>query len=68
MNRTLELTEQEMDVLLELLEAERGDLPAQIHHCDNHDVHRALKERLRTVDTLLENVRQTKTGSPGAPG
>lgn len=51
------LSDSEWTVVAELLNAERRDLPAEIHHTDNREVRDQLQERLRTVDRAIEKVR-----------
>jgi len=56
MTGTCELTRQEWEVVLELLRAEREELPVEIHHTDNREVLAHLKDRLKLVDGLIEKV------------
>jgi len=57
MNRTREealtLTDEERDLLLELLERERHDLPAEIRHTDSPEYHDQLRLKLERVERLL---------------
>lgn len=47
----------ELALLIELLERERRDLPAEIHHTSTSSVRDRLHRRLETVDRLLERLR-----------
>ncbi|HZS52703.1 MAG TPA: hypothetical protein VFA54_17680 [Bryobacterales bacterium] len=47
----------ELALLIELLERERRDLPAEIHHTDTARVRDELHRRLETVDLLLKRLR-----------
>lgn len=48
----------ELALLIELLERERQDLPAEIHHTSTSSVRDGLHRRLETVDRLLERLRR----------
>lgn len=52
------MTDLELQLLIELLEAERGRLPHEIHHTDNRDFRHALYVRQRNVERLVERFRQ----------
>lgn len=52
-----EITRQEWEVILELLKAEREELPVEIHHTDNREVLAHLKNRQALVDGLIEKVQ-----------
>jgi hypothetical protein len=52
----LRFTEQELELLAELLEAQRRELPVEIHHTDALRVKALLRKRLRAVDRLIERV------------
>ena len=54
------LTEQEWELLTELLERERNELPSEIHHTRTSAVRQQLKERLDMVDRLLRRLRGTE--------
>jgi len=50
------MTDEERELLIELLERERSDLPAEIHHTRTAEVRAQLKLRLATVQRLLERL------------
>ena len=50
----------EMALLIELLERERRDLPAEIHHTSTSSVRDRLRQRLETVDRMLERLRRAE--------
>jgi hypothetical protein len=47
---------EELDLLVELLERERADLPAQIHRCRTCEMRDQLKRRLEMVNQLLQRL------------
>jgi hypothetical protein len=47
---------EELDLLVELLERERADLPAQIHRCRTCEMRDQLKRRLEVVNQLLQRL------------
>ncbi len=53
-----ELSRQEWEIILELLRAEREELPVEIHHTDNREVLAHLKHRLEMVDALIAKVEE----------
>jgi aromatic ring-cleaving dioxygenase len=54
----LSVTEEQLALLVELLEHERHELPVEIHHADNPDVHDDLKARMKKVDELTAMLRK----------
>jgi len=48
---------EEWSLLLELLEHERSELPAEIRHTRLQSVRDQLRQRLRLVDQMLERLR-----------
>ena len=56
-NEQITLTDEEKMLLLELLERERGDLPAEIHHTRTSAVRDELHTRVRKVEQLLAKLR-----------
>lgn len=52
-----ELNEQEWRLVLELLDAERRELPTEIRHTDSHQVHERLAQRLTLVSALVDRLR-----------
>ncbi|MEN6451622.1 MAG: hypothetical protein ABFC96_14110 [Thermoguttaceae bacterium] len=53
------LTDQERDLVIELLEREQGELPVEIHHTRNSGVRAELHRRESLVRELLERLRMT---------
>lgn len=58
MRRVIELSGPEQELLIDLLERERGDLPAEIRHTDTPEVKDGLRERLEIVERVLNRVRE----------
>jgi hypothetical protein len=52
------LSEAEWGLLIELLEREQEDLPAEIHHCRVSDYREGLRHRLEVVRGLLERLQE----------
>ena len=57
MTQQPQLTQTEWELVLELLEAERQELPTELHHTDNAAVHEELQERKRVVDSLADRLK-----------
>ena len=57
-----DLTDEQRDVLLDLLNCERGNLPAEIRHSDNTDLRATLRHRLQVVSALLDRLRTAPVG------
>ncbi len=55
------LSDEEWDLIVELLECERNELPVEIHHCRNATVREDLQQRADVVRRLLDRVRQIET-------
>ena len=51
------LSEAEWDLIVELLERERSELPVEIHHTRNSSVRGELHERAEMVQNLLGRLR-----------
>jgi hypothetical protein len=51
------LSELEWDLIVELLEQERSELPVEIHHTRNSGVRGELHERAELVQNLLARLR-----------
>ncbi len=64
---TLQLDEQEQQVLTELLEREIPNLRHEIHHTDDRAYKDFLKGREAVLERLLTTVKTTTTMSPSAP-
>jgi len=47
----------ELQLVVQLLERERGDLPAEIHHTDTSEYKEKLSKRLGTVNRLLNALK-----------
>ena len=55
------LSDEEWDLVVELLECERNELPVEIHHTRNASVHEELQHRAEIVRKLLDRLRQIET-------
>lgn len=64
---TLQLDEQEQQVLTELLEREIPNLRHEIHHTDDRAYRDFLKAREHLLERLLTTVKTTTTMFPSAP-
>jgi succinate dehydrogenase flavin-adding protein (antitoxin of CptAB toxin-antitoxin module) len=60
---TLNLTEEEKQTLINLLECSLEDLHSEIVHTDNRCYKQALKDRKQLVIQLLENLRKLQSAS-----
>lgn len=49
-------SQEEIDLLIELLERERAELPAEIHHTRTSEVRDSLRRRLELVNRMLERL------------
>ena len=58
MARTITLNDEEWRLVVELLENERNELPAEIHHTDTTEYRAQLSQRLETVSQLLDALRK----------
>ena len=59
MMRQMQLSDNEYQVLLQLLENERGDLHPEIRRSTmNVQAHEDLQERLKVVDSLIQRLQQ----------
>jgi hypothetical protein len=56
-----QLSRQEWSIVVDLLEGERHNLPAVIHHASGGEAKSGLRERLRTVEQILGKVRPAAT-------
>ena len=54
---TLEITDQERDYLLELLEAKRSEMLHELHHTDTLDFKEMLKRRAALVEGLHSKLK-----------
>jgi hypothetical protein len=52
------LSDEEWDLVVELLECERNELPVEIHHTRSSSVRADLQQRADMVRRLLERLRQ----------
>jgi hypothetical protein len=55
------LSEEEWDLVVQLLECERNELPVEIHHTRNSSVRAELQQRADIVRRLLDRLRQMET-------
>jgi len=62
MTHQVQLNDQEYQVVLQLLEAERGDLHPEVRRSTmNVQAHEQLQDRLKLVDSLIERLQQAPT-------
>ena len=52
------LSDRDWDLILNLLETEREELPNEVHHTDNREMAEELASRRLLVDDLLGRLRQ----------
>ena len=57
---TIELTEPERDLILELLERQSKDLMVEIRHSDTRDFREELQHREQLVESLLERFKRSE--------
>jgi hypothetical protein len=55
------LSDDEWNLIVELLDCELSELPTEIHHTHNSEVRAELQSRMDLVRRLLERLRQTAT-------
>ena len=61
-----ELSDAEWDLIVELLDAKRVELPAEIHHTSTSAYRNELRHRLELVEGLLEKLKPfAPTDAPG---
>ena len=61
----LNLTNEEKDILAEVLENDISDLRMEITDTDNKDFREALKKQKEVLKNVLETLRQTKENTWG---
>lgn len=61
MNQQPNFTEAEWGLIVELLEREQSELPREIRHTRTSSVREELRERLKTIGTLLDQLRAPVT-------
>jgi hypothetical protein len=54
----LEITEQERDLLLQLIQEEQKRFIQGLDHADSRDYKSFLKDRIRTIEHLLDKVQK----------
>jgi len=52
-----ELTDAEWELMLQLIEEQRRELPSEIHHTDHAGVREALHQRQKMRNQLIERIR-----------
>jgi hypothetical protein len=62
-----ELSDAEWDLVLDLLEAKRVELPSEIHHTSKPDYRRELEARLELLETLPRKLKAGRAGAPPPP-
>ena len=50
-------SDEEIQLMLELLSSERDELPSEIRHTDNARYHDELQQRLKRVGALIEKLQ-----------
>lgn len=60
------MTDKELDLLTELLEAEAQKLMVETRHTDSREMKKEVRERLRIVDRLVERFKEIKAGDYAA--
>ncbi len=63
MNQQPMLSDEEWALIVELLQVEQQELPAELHHAENWELREKLERKRQLVDTLLQrlpNVVSTK--------
>lgn len=61
------LTDKELDLVLELLEAESRRLLTTTRHTDTRSMRQSIQKRERTVDRLIERFHEIKVGDYNVP-
>jgi hypothetical protein len=56
--KTLSIDDEEWQLIVELLESERSELPGEIHHTDTSEYKGRLSKRLDVVNKLLATLRK----------
>lgn len=59
MEQQPQLSQAEWELVLQLLEAERQELPTEIRRTDSTSFHEELQDRKRMVEDLVARLRQT---------
>ncbi len=60
----LKLTEQERHLLLEILNATQRELSLETRRTESIRMHGQMRERLRTVDRLIERLAEADSAAP----
>ncbi len=63
MKRQVALENEEWQLIIDLLEKEQKELPAEIHHTDTTEYKERLLKRQEIVDKLLSALRHTRDDS-----
>jgi hypothetical protein len=58
MSALADLSEAQRALIIELVERERRELPAELHHTRTTAVRQQLRERAKLIDGLLARIRQ----------
>jgi hypothetical protein len=56
------LTDKELALLIEILENESKELSVESRHSATQEMKKDVRERLRTVDRIIERLREVKVG------
>jgi hypothetical protein len=56
MNNCLTLTNEEWEIVQDLLERERRELPSEVRHTDKRDYRHKLEARLDMVESMIKRI------------
>lgn len=54
---TLNITEKEKEILINILQREEQETRVEIHHSDNHDFKESLKARLIQIQKIITKLK-----------
>ena len=60
---TFSMTDQERELMLELLTSKQDSMLHELHHTDTHDYKELLREKLEVLERVLVKIRDSETGS-----
>jgi hypothetical protein len=59
----LSVTDQERELMLELLTSKQNSMLHELHHTDTYDYKELLKEKLEVLEKVLAKIRDLETSS-----
>ena len=59
----LSMTDQERELMLELLTSKRDSMLHELHHTDTHDYKEFLKQKLEVLEIVLAKIKDLETGN-----